>query len=320
MKPLIYLLISILLWNQPTHSKENDRPIYGILTQPFNNNPYSYTSNYLAASYVKFIEGSGGRVVPIHWDSSETEIRKVFGKINGVLWPGGGTGFKGDPLTPFGEVGKLLYDLVIEANQKGDYMPLYVECLGFEMLNYIVTMDKNFMESTSDHDCRQNIEFYVDPHTTRFYRNISDELLQQISNDEIVYFNHGYGFTKSRWLGNPIITKNYSLLSFNKDNNGYDVVDAIEHKQFPIYGVQFHAEKNPFEFHVNASHTAEAVDATQYFSNFVVQEARKNFHSFSSQEEEDQYLIYNYNTEVSSEKSDFDEIYVFPKQTTRTIE
>jgi len=51
--------------------KENDRPIYGILTQPFDNNPYSYNSSYIAASYVKFIEGSGGRVVPIHWDSGE---------------------------------------------------------------------------------------------------------------------------------------------------------------------------------------------------------------------------------------------------------
>jgi len=33
-------------------------------------------------------------------------------------------------------------------------MPLYVECLGFEMLNYIITMDKNFMQKTYDPDCR----------------------------------------------------------------------------------------------------------------------------------------------------------------------
>jgi len=124
---IILLLISVKV----ASAKENTKPIFGILTQPFNNNPYNYTSSYIAASYVKFIESSGGRVVPIHWDSSEEEITELFGKINAVLWTGGGTGFRGDPLTPFGETGKLLYDLVVEANQKGDYMPLFTVCLGF---------------------------------------------------------------------------------------------------------------------------------------------------------------------------------------------
>ena len=62
------------------------------------------------------------------------------------------------------------------------------------------------------------------------YRNVTDQLRQQIQNDEIVYFNHGWGYQIDKWLSNPKITTNYSLLSYNKDKTGLDVVDAIEHK------------------------------------------------------------------------------------------
>ncbi len=50
-------------------SEENDTPIIGILTQEISYHlnskwPGEFKS-YIAASYVKFVEGGGGRVVPI---------------------------------------------------------------------------------------------------------------------------------------------------------------------------------------------------------------------------------------------------------------
>lgn len=49
---------------------ENTRPIIGILTQEVSNfvrrhYPDREYNSYIAASYVKFVEGAGGRVVPI---------------------------------------------------------------------------------------------------------------------------------------------------------------------------------------------------------------------------------------------------------------
>lgn len=44
-------------------------PVIGILTQDsLSHNP---GRSYLAASYVKFIESAGGRVVPVHYDQSK---------------------------------------------------------------------------------------------------------------------------------------------------------------------------------------------------------------------------------------------------------
>ena len=46
---------------------------------------------YLAASYVKFIESAGARVVPIPYEvSSNSTLEKIFSQINGVLVTGGG--------------------------------------------------------------------------------------------------------------------------------------------------------------------------------------------------------------------------------------
>lgn len=44
---------------------------------------------YIAASYVKFLESAGARVVPILHTSSPERIDTLFSRINGVLIPGG---------------------------------------------------------------------------------------------------------------------------------------------------------------------------------------------------------------------------------------
>ena len=45
----------------------NDRPIIGVYTQPSDANLQQYGEQFIAASYVKFIEGAGARVVPIRY-------------------------------------------------------------------------------------------------------------------------------------------------------------------------------------------------------------------------------------------------------------
>ncbi len=48
-------------------------PVIGVLTQ---NSFGHYGQSYIAASYVKFLESAGARVVPIHYKSS------AYGRIS----------------------------------------------------------------------------------------------------------------------------------------------------------------------------------------------------------------------------------------------
>jgi CTP synthase (UTP-ammonia lyase) len=59
-----------------------------------------------------------------------------FAAINGILFPGGATSLKGGP---FYQTSEKLFNMVIEANERGDYFPLYGVCLGFELLTVLVS-------------------------------------------------------------------------------------------------------------------------------------------------------------------------------------
>lgn len=59
----------VTLISQPSVSYLNERPIIGILSQEIRGKAMLSSSSgyqsYIAASYVKFVEGGGARVVPI---------------------------------------------------------------------------------------------------------------------------------------------------------------------------------------------------------------------------------------------------------------
>ena len=64
----------------------NDRPIVAVLAQDVTLKGEELS--YIAASYVKYIESAGGRVVPILTTFDTTTIKHLFTCINGLLIPG----------------------------------------------------------------------------------------------------------------------------------------------------------------------------------------------------------------------------------------
>ena len=75
----------------------NERPIIGVLAQDINSissamKNTNYNS-YISASYVKFLESGGARVVPILIDQSDEYYQMIFDSINGMLIPGGAVDF-----------------------------------------------------------------------------------------------------------------------------------------------------------------------------------------------------------------------------------
>jgi gamma-glutamyl hydrolase len=80
MKLLIAVLLLVLMIASDSADDMNLRPIIGIVSEETHNHP---GHSYIAASYVKFIESAGGQVVPILSNSTEDEICRLFGCING---------------------------------------------------------------------------------------------------------------------------------------------------------------------------------------------------------------------------------------------
>ena len=160
------------IYEYPEYSKffVNNRPIVGILTQPsawphlYNPEEYSY----LATSYVRFLEESGVRVVPIKYNENEEYLETIMTEINGLLIPGGGTDmFESDyqdnemlkELTEFTKTGQYLMKLAMEINNKGTYFPVLGTCLGFELMIISVANDTSILEQFNATNSAMEIKF-----------------------------------------------------------------------------------------------------------------------------------------------------------------
>lgn len=70
------------------------------------------------------------------------------------------------------------------------------------------------------------------------------------------------------------LTDEFHVLSLNRDKEGLEFISTLEHKRYPFYGVQFHPEKNLYEWVTgkNIPHGCNATLAAQYFANFFINE------------------------------------------------
>jgi hypothetical protein len=69
------------------------------------------------------------------------------------------------------------------------------------------------------------------------------------------------------------IADEWRILSVNS-YKGIEFISSIEHKAYPFYGVQFHPEKNAFEWKTESiPHSADAILVGQFYGNFFVNES-----------------------------------------------
>jgi len=95
------------------------------------------------------MESAGARVVPIPYDADQATLEHLFNSINGLLLPGGGT-LQGNNTFTYNT--GFLFKKVIEANDKGDFFPLWSTCLGYEVLHVILAGYKEDALSTIEHE------------------------------------------------------------------------------------------------------------------------------------------------------------------------
>ena len=81
----------------------------------------------------------GARVVPVIIGKDEEYYRQIFNGINGLLLPGGNAPLSGPG--GFASVGGLFYEWAKEANDHGDFFPIWGTCNGFELLTVLSSKD-----------------------------------------------------------------------------------------------------------------------------------------------------------------------------------
>lgn len=293
----------------------NDWPIVGVFTQPSTSEQGNCGGDclYLAASYVKFIEAAGARVVPINYYASEEELGKLFDSLNGFFFVGGGAAYPPSA--------QYIFDRTVEANDKDDFAPLLGVCMGFQWTMLAATNNKIQLDP---HDGTQmdaeNISLPLDftgaEKKSRMFKNAPTKVMKILSEQNVTMNNHHYGIFTSTFESTSMLSDFYNNLSTNKDRQGTEFVSTVEAFKYPIYATQWHPEKNIYEWQkVNGipyeaiNHSPDAVLISQYMADFFVQETRKSTHQFEDPATEQASLIWNYPAVATS--GDFVQKYFF---------
>ncbi|XP_015172977.1 PREDICTED: gamma-glutamyl hydrolase-like [Polistes dominula] len=306
-------IFSIVLINNTVNTFSKKRPIIGILSQEttrFSDNEKSY----IAASYVKFVEGAGARVVPIRINQSRSYYRDLMTKISGVLLPGGATSIKHGG---YANAGEIIYQIAEDMNRNGTYFPILGICLGFELLAFLASGKEMKRVSCNSESQALPLQFERNFKQSRLFTNASEEIIDILEKDEVTINFHIFCITKEKFKTHRL-NRNWRIISQNNDENGIRFISSMEHINFPFYGLQFHPEKNIYEWIIgrNIPHSSNAIKVSQYFANFFVDEARKNKNKFSDRDEEMTKLIYNYppplyTGNTNSYRSVFQQIYLW---------
>eukprot|EP01116_Phalansterium_solitarium_P015696 TRINITY_DN3492_c0_g1_i1.p2 TRINITY_DN3492_c0_g1~~TRINITY_DN3492_c0_g1_i1.p2 ORF type:complete len:308 (+),score=88.69 TRINITY_DN3492_c0_g1_i1:55-978(+) len=288
------------------------RPIIGILSQPVGSDLAQYGSSYIAASYVKYLESGGARVVPIMYNASTDELDSLFASINGVLFPGGGAAF-GD--SPFFETAQYLYNKALQAFDNQDYFPIVGHCLGFELLSVLTSKNQSILTPVNAENITLPLSLTPAAKTSRWLSPAPADVVQIVASEPVTMNNHMYAVAPADFEASQNLKQFYNVLATNQDRDGKTFISLMEGFRYPIYAAQWHPEKPQFEWNPQEviNHSPDAIYAMQYFGRFFVNEARKSTHAFPSQEAEQAALIYNYQPVYTEPfDADFEQCYVFP--------
>lgn len=272
-----------------TSAAINNRPIIGILTEP--TTTFEFGQEFIQTSYVSFLEMAGARVVPVRGKQPQQYYEQLFKNINGVLFPGGAADIN---TGPYYQSGKYLYDLAIQANDKGDYFPIWGTCLGLELMTTL-TANKNYLQSTDTENITLPLKFQKGFQNSKLFKDVPSDLVKILTTQSVTQNNHKWSLLLADYQKIPALQNFYHLLTTSAGRDNKEFVSTFEAIKYPFYGVQWHPEKNIFIWAENQAidHSFDAIRVTQYFANFFVNEARKSSHLYNSSSEEAKAVIEN---------------------------
>jgi gamma-glutamyl hydrolase len=316
MNPVIFA--SLLLGS----ALATERPIVGIMSQAIHSEldailpPGHNFTTYIAASYIKWVEAAGARAVPVlvgNQITSEQYFETVFSGVNGLLIPGGAVSLYD---SDYAAASNWFFARAKQENDAGEVFPIWGTCLGFEMLALMANDGQPNLARCLAVDQPLPLDLLPGWEESKLLAPAAGEVLEQLSSLPVTLNSHHWCLTMENFTKFEM-EKFWRPLSTNIDQEGLEFLSAMESRDYPIYGTQFHPEKNAYEWAPKLPgipHSREAVNVAQYFAEFFIDTARQSSHSFQSRSEEESHLIYNYQPVYTGAQMDnwaFQQAYVF---------
>ena len=232
-----------LLIGRRRHRKETalppvltNRPLIGIISQP--GDPATGHDSYIAASYVKFVEAAGARVVPFFHDAPVEETDARFAAVNGVLIPGGAARLA--PGHTFFDVAARVIDLATDANEKKrQHFPILAICLGFEALGVHLSGNASLLSSFDAEDTAAPLYFTEAAKRSRLFGSMPRKVRESLASKPFARESHSWGISLTSFEAEEKLKENLEVLSLSSDPEGRVYVSSMEHKTLPFSATQW---------------------------------------------------------------------------------
>lgn len=266
----------------------------GVMTAPWLTNVKdSLITSYMASSYVKWLESSGALVVPLEFDLPKPKMLGFLRQLNGVVLIGGGVdNVKTHNLKQFLSYQDSLYyvlNYAIYQNNNNNYFPIWCTCMSFEMAAIFFAENIRLKKQK---DLDKYLKSAGDIGGDYLYWTSKKSKIKKIFTKTerlaqrkypTIFMAHCYSIDINSKLGKNL-AKVANITATNVSSGdcgkkGVKYVSAYEIKNYPIYGVQFHPEKPPFEYINDGKRvpkTTIAVNTSYKMSKFFIDEAKKS--------------------------------------------
>ncbi|GFS15092.1 gamma-glutamyl hydrolase [Elysia marginata] len=184
-----------------SQKRPNTRPIIGILAMPVVS---KYGDEYIRSDYVKFLESGGARVVPIR--------------------SGGGAN---TTQGPYYESGKIFYDLALQANDQGDYFPIWGTCLGLELLT-VLTAKKYLLSDTDSKNLTLPLTLAEGYRRSHVFKHMPHDILNYLRTEPVAQNNHQHSILVKDFKASSKLSEFYKILSTNHGRDHLEFVSFME--------------------------------------------------------------------------------------------
>lgn len=189
--------------------------------------------SYISAAYVKYLEAAGAHVVPILTTWSDDEVRTIFQSINGVFIPGGGASLVD---SMFMHNVRLLLRLAEDANNNGDYFPIWGTCLGFEAMLVACGgasfVGASLLGDVDAVDLAMPAKLTDDARKSALLASASEDVLVSLATMPIKYHFHKKCVYKDDFQRSTELTAKYSVITYDEDRKKRTFVSLVEGKRF----------------------------------------------------------------------------------------
>ncbi|XP_057296694.1 gamma-glutamyl hydrolase-like [Hydractinia symbiolongicarpus] len=316
---LFISLSALLTCTSQKNEKVNERPIVGVAVMEVTDEdlvktyPALVGKHYVPASYVKLIEMTVARLVPISPNMTDETVNYIFNSVNGLLFPGAANSLND---SGYYEITKKLFRLSIKANKAGVVFPVLGICRGFQALVVHVEGNQKPLIVTDSFEYSTTVKWNVkELRNHSFLSSMPKKMIRNSEKQPITAHFHKYSVTPKSLKRSPKLNSFFRNLGTSVDRDGVKFISAMEGKKFPFYGIQFHPEKTMFEWATTISipHSPQAIRLGQFIANSFMDNVRRNKKSFYNSSIERKYLMEQYElmrTDNLDSHAPFREIYI----------